>query len=220
VHHGPSYRDPVARPVGLTAIDHIAGNVGWNELRRWIDFYTDVLGFSLHRSSEAEYDADADGASKVVTCHDGHISFPINEPTDLKKRGWESGKSWIEQYLESYHGPGVQRIALATENILETVGRMRCQGVDFLTIPASYYARLHGRPSCVKEPIEELERLGILVDWDESGYMLQGVTRPVEDRPTLFFEIVQRKGCGGFGAESFRALSEAIATESRATRNR
>ena len=106
----------------------------------------------------------------------------------------------------------MQRIALATENILETVEKMRSQGVDFLSIPPSYYARLRARPGCVEEPIEELERLGILVDWDESGYMLQAVTRPVEDRPTLFFEIVQRKGCGGFGAESFRALSEAIAS--------
>jgi 4-hydroxyphenylpyruvate dioxygenase len=220
VDHRSNYHDPVARPVGLTAIDHIAGNVGWNELRRWIDFYTDVLGFSLHRSSEAEDDADADGASKVVTCHEGHINFPINEPSDLKKRSLEGGKSWIEQYLESYHGPGVQRVALATEDLVETVEKMRCQGVDFLSIPSSYYAQLRARPGCVKESIEELERLGILVDRDESGYILQAITRPVEDRPTLFFEIVQRKGCGGFGAESFRALSEAIATETRAIRNR
>ena len=138
----------------------------------------------------------------------------------MKKRSWEGGKSWIEQYLESYHGPGVQRVALATENILETVEKMRCQGVDFLSIPPSYYARLRARPGCVEEPIEELERLGILVDWDESGYMLQAVTRPVEDRPTLFFEIVQRKGCRGFGAENFRPLFEAIASETRAIRNR
>ena len=218
VDHGVHYHDPVARPVGLTAIDHIAGNVGWNELRRWIDFYTDVLGFSLHRSSEAENDADE--ASKVVTCREGRISFPINEPADLKQRKRERGKSWIEQYLESYHGPGVQRIALATENILETVEKMRCQGVDFLRIPPSYYTRLRARYGRVAEPIEELERLGILVDRDKSGYMLQAVTRPVEDRPTLFFEIVQRKGCAGFGAESFRALSEAIEVDTQAIRNR
>ncbi len=222
VDHGVNFHDPVARPVGLTAIDHIAGNVGWNELRRWIDFYTDVLGFSLHRSCEAEDETTAGtiGTSKVVTCHDGRISFPINEPADLKKRGWERGKSWIEQYLESYHGPGVQRIALGTENILETVEKMRGQGVEFLKIPPSYYAPLRAKAGCVEEPIDELERLGILVDRDESGYMLQAVTRPVEDRPTLFFEIVQRKGCAGFGAESFRSLSEAIEVETSAIRNR
>jgi 4-hydroxyphenylpyruvate dioxygenase len=222
VDHGASFQDPVSRPVGLTAIDHIAGNVGWNELRRWIDFYTDVLGFSIHRSSEAEQEtfAQTTGSSKVVTCYDGGISFPINEPAKRKNKGRERGKSWIEQYLESYHGPGVQRIALATENILETVEKMRSQGVDFLRIPPSYYTRLRVLPGRVEEPIEELERLGILVDWDESGYMLQAVTRPVEDRPTLFFEIVQRKGCGGFGEESFRALSEAIEVETRSIRNR
>jgi 4-hydroxyphenylpyruvate dioxygenase len=217
-----SYQDPVARPVGLTAIDHIAGNVGWNELHRWIDFYTNVLGFSMHRNCEAEDNASADvaGASRVVTCNKGSIRFPINEPSALKKRDLARGTSWIERYLESYHGPGVQRIALATENILETVEKMRCQGVEFLDIPSGYYARLRDLPGRVEEPIMELERLGILVDGDESGYMLQAVTRPVEDRPTLFFEIVQRKGCEGFGEESFRALSEAIELESRATRNR
>ncbi len=222
VDHGVHYHDPVARPVGLTAIDHIAGNVGWNELRRWIDFYTDVLGFSIHRSCEAEDEtlAETTGSSKVVTCYEGRISFPINAPAEVKYKGRERGKSWIEQYLESYHGPGVQRIALATENILETVEKMRSQGVDFLSIPPSYYARLRVRPGCVEEPIEELERLGILVDRDESGYMLQAVTRPVEDRPTLFFEIVQRKGCGGFGAESFRELSEAMEVETLSIRNR
>jgi 4-hydroxyphenylpyruvate dioxygenase len=222
VDYGDSFHDPVARPVGLTAIDHIAGNVGWNELRRWIDFYTDVLGFSIHRCCEAEDEtlAETTGSSKVVTCYEGRISFPINAPAELKSNGRERGKSWIEQYLESYHGPGVQRIALATENILETVEKMRIQGVEFLPIPQSYYTRLKMRPGCVEEPIEELERLGILVDQDESGYMLQAVTRPVEDRPTLFFEIVQRKGCGGFGAKSFKALSDAIEVETQSTRNR
>jgi 4-hydroxyphenylpyruvate dioxygenase len=222
VDHGASFQDPIARPVGLTAIDHIASNVGWNELRRWIDFYTDVLGFSIHRSSEAEDQsiAETTGSSKVVTCYEGGISFPINEPVELKNTGRERGKSWIEQYLESYHGPGVQRIALATENILDTVEKMRSQGVDFLHIPASYYARLQTLPYRIDESIDDLQSLGILVDRDESGYMLQAVTRPVEDRPTLFFEIVQRKGCDGFGAESFRALSEAIEAETGSSRNR
>jgi len=220
--HGATFLDPVARPVGLTAIDHIAGNVGWNELRRWIDFYTDVLGFSIHRSCEAEDDdiADTTGSSKIVTCNQGGITFPIHEPAELRSNGRERGKSWIEQYLESYHGPGVQRIALATENILETVEKMRCQGVDFLNIPAAYYTRLRAHDSRIEESIDDLQRLGILVDWDESGYMLQAVTRPVEDRPTLFFEIVQRKGCTGFGAESFTALSQAIEAENRSLRKR
>ena len=222
VDHGAHFHDPVARPVGLTAIDHIAGNVGWNELHRWIDFYTDVLGFSIHRSSEAEDEtlAETAGSSKVVTCHRGGISFPINEPAELKNTGRERGKSWIGQYLESYHGPGVQRIALATDNILETVEKMRSQGVDFLSIPSTYHARLRAHSGCIEESIDDLQRLGILVEQDESGYMLQAVTLPVEDRPTLFFEIVQRKGCGGFGAESFKAFSESIEVESRSSRNR
>jgi 4-hydroxyphenylpyruvate dioxygenase len=234
VDHNPSFCDPVARPVGLTAIDHIAGNVGWNELRRWIDFYTGVLGFSLHPSCEDDDDsaANASGASKVVTCNDAGINFPINEPAELKRGAFErskptqgkstQGKSWIEEYLESYHGPGVQRIALATEDILETVDRMRSQGVEFLKIPSSYYMTLRtrrGEEACVEEPIAELERLGILVDRDDSGYMLQAVTRPVEDRPTLFFEIVQRKGCGSFGAESLRSLAEAMETGTKAVRS-
>jgi 4-hydroxyphenylpyruvate dioxygenase len=212
-----NFHDPVARPVGLTAIDHMAGNVGWNELRRWIDFYTGVLGFSIHPSCEAEGKTLTETArsSKVVTCYKGGISFPINEPSELRSAGRERVKSGIEQYLESYHGPGVQRIALATENILETAEKMRGQGVEFLKFPSSYYTRLRTLPGRIEESIEDLERLGILVDRDESGYMLQAVTRPVEDRPTLFFEIVQRKGCGGFGEESFKALSESIEAESR-----
>ncbi len=214
VDHDPVYYDPVARPVGLTEIDHIAGNVGWNEMRRWIDFYTDILGFSHHRRNEAEDDSIRDSASlsRVVTYGDGRVIFPINEPAEVRDggRAGRLGKSRIEQYLESYHGPGVQRVALATENILDTVAKMRQQGVDFISIPHSYYTRLRARASGIEEPIDILEKLGILVDRDESGYLLQAVTRPVEDRPTLFFEVIQRKGCRGFGKGSFRALSEAI----------
>jgi 4-hydroxyphenylpyruvate dioxygenase len=222
VDHGAHFDDPVARPVGLTAIDHIAGNVGWNELRRWIDFYTDVLGFSIHQSCEEDGKtlAETAGSSKVVTCYKGGISFPINEPAELRSAARDRGKSWIEQYLESYHGPGVQRIALATDDVLETAEKMRGQGVEFLKIPPSYYSRMRTLPARIEESIDDLERLGILVDRDESGYMLHAVTRPVEDRPTLFFEIVQRKGCCGFGGESFRELAESIEVESRSVRNR
>jgi len=194
--------DPVARPVGLTAIDHIAGNVGWNEMRRWVDFYSDVLGFSLYRN----------GGEEVVTCADGRINFPINEPAEGR------GKSQIEEYLESYHGPGVQRLALATANILDTVAKMRRQGVEFLSVPHSYYARLKARVGRLDESIDELEALGILVDRDDSGYLLRALTSPVEDRPTLFFEVVQRKGCRSFGRGNVHALAEAIELETKAIR--
>jgi 4-hydroxyphenylpyruvate dioxygenase len=208
----------VARPVGLTAIDHIAANVGWNELRRWIDFYTDVLGFSVHRHPN-EDDAlieNSPSLSRAVTYGNGRITFPINEPCAVPRRG----KSRIERYLESYHGPGVQRIVLATENIIDTVARMRRQGVDFLSVPHSYYGQLRARVGRIDESMEALERLGILVDRDDSGYLLQAVTRPVEDRPTLFFEVVQRKGCRGFSEDSFTALTEATELEMEAIRDR
>jgi len=209
--------DPVARPVGLTAVDHIAGNVGWNEMRRWIDFYSDVLGFSLYRNAgekdpSSEYLASC--ISEVVTCGDGRINFPINEPAEGR------GKSQIEEYLESYHGPGVQRVALATANILDTVAKMRRQGVEFLSVPHSYYTRLKARVGRMDESIDELEELGILVDRDNSGYLLQALTRPVEDRPTLFFEVVQRKGCRSFGKGNVRALAESIELETKAIRAR
>jgi 4-hydroxyphenylpyruvate dioxygenase len=196
----PLYHDPIARPVGLTSIDHIAANVGWSEMKRWVDFYAGVLNFSVpgqpsdHRAEES----DAGSRTKVVTYGERLLSFPIIEPSPRAGRG----KSRTEQYLESYHGPGVQRIALATDNILETVAKMRQQGVDFLEVPQSHYAALRTQSGRLKEPIEQLEQLGILAHQDESGYMLQAITRPVEDRPTLFFEIVERKGYRGVGAES------------------
>src|SRR5271170_7512624 len=160
----PVDHDPVARPVGLTAIDHIAGNVGWNEMRRWIDFYSDVLGFSLYRNSDdKEFSREfLAGISEVVTCGNGGVAFPINEPARGRR------KSQIEEYLESYHGPGVQRVALATDNILDTVAKMRRQGVEFLRVPHSYYARLKARVGRMDESIDELEELGILVDRDNS----------------------------------------------------
>lgn len=215
-YHGPflpGYRavheDHVARPVGLKYIDHIVGNVGWNEMNRWVDFYSDVMGFSLYQHFDdkdisTEYSALM---SKVMANGNGRVKFPINEPAEGRK------KSQIEEYLEYYHGPGVQHLALATDDILGTVGKLQEQGVEFLRVPGNYYRDLQRRVGKIAEPIEELEKLGILVDRDDEGYMLQIFTRPVEDRPTLFFEIIQRKGSRSFGKGNFKALFEAIERE-------
>jgi len=209
----PGYRavpnDIVARPVGLKYIDHIVGNVGWHAMDEWVDFYSHVMGFSLYQHFDdkdisTEYSALM---SKVMANASGYIKFPINEPAEGRH------KSQIEEYLEFYDGPGVQHLALATDNILSTVAKMQQQGVTFLAVPHTYYTQLQDRVGKIDEPIDELERLGILVDRDNEGYMLQIFTRPVEDRPTLFFEIIQRKGSRSFGKGNFRALFEAIERE-------
>jgi 4-hydroxyphenylpyruvate dioxygenase len=209
----PGYRampeDTVARPVGLLHIDHCVGNVGWNAMNEWVKFYEDVMGFGLYQHFDdndisTEYSALM---SKVMANGNGYVKFPINEPAEGKR------KSQIEEYLEFYGGPGVQHIALATNDILETVSKLQAQGVDFLTVPHSYYTELQGRVGKIDENVEELERLGILVDRDDEGYMLQIFTRPVEDRPTLFYEIIQRKGSRSFGKGNFKALFEAIERE-------
>jgi 4-hydroxyphenylpyruvate dioxygenase len=201
--------DPVARPAGLTHIDHIVGNVGWNEMNRWVDFYRDAMGFQLFKHFDdkdisTEYSALM---SKVMSNGNGRVKFPINEPAEGKR------KSQIEEYLEFYRGPGVQHIALATGNIIETVSRLRRQGVEFLRVPSTYYQDLLARTGPIDEPLEALQELGILVDRDDEGYMLQIFTRPVEDRPTLFFEVIQRKGSRSFGKGNFKALFEAIERE-------
>ena len=209
----PGYRavadDPVARPVGLLHIDHCVGNVGWNAMNEWVKFYEDVMGFGLYQHFDdndisTEYSALM---SKVMANGNGYVKFPINEPAEGKR------KSQIEEYLDFYGGPGVQHIALATNNILETVAHMKSQGIDFLTVPHTYYTELRNRVGKIDEPIDELEKLGILVDRDDEGYMLQIFTRPVEDRPTLFYEIIQRKGSRSFGKGNFKALFEAIERE-------
>jgi len=209
----PGYRempeDTVARPVGLLHIDHIVGNVGWNAMNEWVDFYSHVMGFSLYQHFDdsdisTEYSALM---SKVMANATGFIKFPINEPAEGRR------KSQIEEYLDFYDGPGVQHLALATHDILTTVSKLQEQGVAFLTVPHSYYTDLQQRIGKIDEPIEELERLGILVDRDDEGYMLQIFTRPVEDRPTLFYEIIQRKGSRSFGKGNFKALFEAIERE-------
>ena len=201
--------DTVARPTGLKHVDHMVGNVGWHAMNEWVDFYAHVMGFQLYQHFDdkdisTEYSALM---SKVMSNGNGYVKFPINEPAEGRR------KSQIEEYLDFYQGPGVQHIALATDDILSTVSRMKTQGVDFLTVPHSYYSELSGRVGRIDEPIEELERLGVLVDRDDEGYMLQIFTRPVEDRPTLFYEIIQRKGSRSFGKGNFKALFEAIERE-------
>jgi len=201
--------DAQARPVGLKYVDHMVGNVGWHEMDRWVDFYRDVMGFRMFKHFDdsdisTEYSALM---SKVMSNGNERVKFPINEPAEGKR------KSQIEEYLEFYRGPGVQHIAMATDNIINTVARMRAQGVDFLRVPSTYYDDLEERVGKIDEPIEELKKLGVLVDRDDEGYMLQLFTRPVEDRPTLFYEVIQRKGSRSFGKGNFKALFEAIERE-------
>jgi 4-hydroxyphenylpyruvate dioxygenase len=201
--------DPLARPAGLKYIDHMVGNVGWGEMNRWVEFYQNVMGFRMFKHFDdkdisTEYSALM---SKVMSNGNERVKFPINEPAEGKR------KSQIEEYLEYYRGPGVQHIAMATDGIAETVGALRRQGVDFLRVPSTYYEDLLARVGPIDEPIAELQELGILVDRDDEGYMLQIFTRPVEDRPTLFYEIIQRKGSRSFGKGNFKALFEAIERE-------
>lgn len=201
-------------PTGLKFIDHMVGNVGWGEMNTWVKWYEDVMGFVNFLSFDdkqihTEYSALM---SKVMSNGNGRIKFPINEPAEGKKR------SQIEEYLDFYEGPGPQHIAVATDNILETVAQLRARGVEFLSSPPQAYydeipERLGEHMSIMKEPISEIQKLGILVDADEEGYLLQIFTKPVEDRPTLFFEIIQRMGARGFGAGNFKALFESIERE-------
>ena len=201
-------------PVGLKFIDHMVGNVGWNEMNTWVKWYEDVMGFQNFLSFDdkqihTEYSALM---SKVMANGNGRVKFPINEPAEGKK------KSQIEEFLDFYGGPGVQHIAVATNDILSTVSEMRRRGVEFLsTPPAAYYeaipARLKEFQHEMKEDLEQLQKMGIMIDADEEGYLLQIFTKPVEDRPTLFFEVIQRMGARGFGAGNFKALFESIERE-------
>lgn len=201
--------DLVSRPVGLLHVDHMVGNVGWGQMNEWVDFYRNVMGFQLYQHFDdsdisTEYSALM---SKVMANGNGRVKFPINEPAEGRRR------SQIEEYLDFYGGPGVQHIAMATNNIIETVSKLRAQGVEFLRVPNTYYAGLESRCGKIDEPVSDLADLGILVDRDDEGYMLQIFTKPVEDRPTVFFEIIQRKGSRSFGKGNFKALFEAIERE-------
>ena len=201
-HYNPS-------EVGLKFIDHMVGNVDWGEMNTWVDFYAKVMGFAQivtfdDKDISTEYTALM---SKVMSNGNGRIKFPINEPAEGRK------KSQIEEYIDYYKGPGVQHIAVATEDIVKTVTQMRDRGVEFLYVPDNYYETLKERVGEIDEDISVLKEHGILVDRDDEGYLLQLFTKPVVDRPTMFFEIIQRKGAWSFGKGNFKALFEAIERE-------
>ncbi len=209
----PGFRDvaPHYQPadVGLKYVDHCVGNVELGQMNRWVQYYADVMGFrNLITFDDADISTEYSSLmSKVMSNGDDKIKFPINEPASGKK------KSQIEEYLDFYGGPGAQHLALATDDLIATVTALRDRGVEFLVAPTSYYRELQDRVGAIDEPIAKLEELGILVDRDPDGYLLQIFTKPVEDRPTLFFEIIQRKGARSFGKGNFKALFEAIEAE-------
>ena len=196
-------------PTGLKFIDHMVGNVDWDEMNTWCEFYAKVMGFAQIISFD-DKDISTDYTalmSKVMSNGNGRIKFPINEPAKGKK------KSQIEEYIDFYNGPGVQHIAVATDDIVATVSAMRNRGVEFLYVPENYYDDLLERVGDIDEDIEILKQHGILIDRDDEGYLLQLFTKPVVDRPTIFFEIIQRKGAQSFGKGNFKALFEAIERE-------
>jgi 4-hydroxyphenylpyruvate dioxygenase len=197
------------KPVGLKFIDHMVGNVGWNEMNKWCEFYAKVMGFAQIISFD-DNDISTEFTalmSKVMSNGNGRIKFPINEPAEGKK------KSQIEEYIDFYNGAGVQHIAVATNDIVSTVSAMRERGVEFLYVPDSYYDDLLERVGQIDENVETLKKHGILIDRDDEGYLLQLFTKPIVDRPTMFFEIIQRKGAQSFGKGNFKALFEAIERE-------
>ncbi len=209
----PGYRSvkdaPAATATGIVAIDHIVGNVELNHMLTWVKFYEDVMGFTQFQTFD-DKDISTDYSalmSKVMAGGKGKVKFPINEPAEGKK------KSQIQEYLDFYHGPGAQHIAVITGDIIATVNALQQNGVQFLSTPDSYYDSLEERVGQINEPMDELRRLKILVDRDDEGYLLQIFSKPVQDRPTVFFEIIQRKGARGFGKGNFRALFEAIERE-------
>jgi 4-hydroxyphenylpyruvate dioxygenase len=197
------------KPVGFEVIDHCVGNVELGKMNEWVKFYEDVMGFKMiitfdDKDISTEYSALM---SKVVSNGNGYVKFPINEPAEGKK------KSQIDEYLEFYHGAGVQHMAILTNDIIDTVTELKERGVEFLAVPQTYYSELLDRVGKIDEDLEILSKLGILVDRDDEGYLLQLFTKPVEDRPTVFFEIIQRKGAKSFGKGNFKALFEAIERE-------
>ena len=212
----PGYKawNPHYKPtdIGLKFVDHMVGNVGWNEMNKWCDFYKNVMGFAQlisfdDKDISTEYTALM---SKVMSNGNGRIKFPINEPAEGRK------KSQIEEYIEFYNGAGVQHIAVATDNIIETVTALRDRGVEFLTVPNIYYDEVLDRVGQIDEDLQPLKELGILIDRDDEGYLLQIFTKPILDRPTMFIEIIQRKGAKSFGKGNFKALFESIEREQAA----
>jgi 4-hydroxyphenylpyruvate dioxygenase len=195
--------------VGLLYVDHCVGNVELGKMNEWVGFYERVMGFkNLISFDDKDISTEYSSLmSKVVSSGNERIKFPINEPAQGRK------KSQIDEYLEFYRGPGVQHMALATDDIIGTVTALRDRGVEFLTVPTSYYDELQGRVGKIDEPVDVLARLGILVDRDPDGYLLQIFSKPVQDRPTVFYEIIQRKGARSFGKGNFKALFEAIERE-------
>lgn len=216
----PGYRqwsNPYFQPkdTGLLYVDHCVGNVGWNQMNRWVKFYEEVMGFKNiltfdDNDISTEYSALM---SKVMSSGNGFVKFPINEPAEGKK------KSQVEEYLDFYNGEGVQHIAMATNDIVTTVRELMSRGVEFLKVPDTYYENLLDRVGHIDENLEPLKELGILVDRDNEGYLLQLFSKPVQDRPTLFFEIIQRKGARSFGKGNFKALFEALEREQAARGN-
>ena len=201
--------EPAGGPVGLAAVDHVVANVELGAMDRWVKFFAETMGFTelAHFDDEAistEYSALM---SKVMQDGAGRIKFPINEPAEGRR------KSQIAEYLDYFGGPGVQHIAFATGDIVETVSRMRARGVEFLSVPRAYYDDLAARVPAVAPHVGELARLGILADRDDDGHLLQVFTQPVQDRPTLFFEVIERHGSNGFGEGNFKSLFEAIERE-------
>ena len=207
--NGAVSKTRVHKGFGLASVDHIVGNVELGAMNRWVDFFAQTMGFTqlAHFDDEdisTEYSALM---SKVMQNGSGKVKFPINEPAEGKK------KSQIEEYLDFYFGPGVQHIACSTANIIDTVVRLQESGIEFLRVPTTYYDDLENRVGKINEPIDKLAELGVLVDRDDEGYLLQIFTKPVEDRPTVFYEIIERHGSRGFGKGNFKALFESIERE-------
>ena len=199
----------LSTPVGIKHVDHCVGNVELGKMNEWVKFYEDVMGFKLLLTFDDEDISTEYSAlmSKVVSNGSGYVKFPINEPAAGKK------KSQIEEYIEFYHGPGCQHMALATDDIISTVTELRKRGVEFLNVPDAYYDEVWQRVGKINEDVEAIKKLNILVDRDDEGYLLQLFTKPVQDRPTVFFEIIQRCGAKSFGKGNFKALFEAIERE-------
>jgi 4-hydroxyphenylpyruvate dioxygenase len=195
--------------VGLRSVDHIVGNVELGKMNEWVKFYAHTMGFNqLISFDDKDISTDYTALmSKVMQNGNGKIKFPLNEPAPGKK------KSQIEEYLDFYRSPGAQHIAMSTTDIIKTVGELQRRGVQFLRVPTTYYRELQGRVGKIDENVEDLEKLGVLVDRDEDGYLLQIFSKPIEDRPTVFLEIIQRKGAKSFGKGNFKALFEAIERE-------